>query len=411
MGHSYAPELSKSVSPEKKMSIKQPLLELFAIDSSFTDEQRMVRDTVRSFSREVYAPRVPECFREETFPNDLIPQIGELGFLGANLEGYGCAGMDSTAYGILMRELEYVDSGLRSFASVQGALCMFPIYRFGTEEQKQRFLPGMARGEIIGCFGLTEPDSGSDPSSMRTRAKRVDGGYILNGAKMWITNSPISNVCIVWAKVESDNAKSIRGFLVEREFEGLSTPKTTGKYSLRASLTGEIVLEDCFVPDANILPEVEGLKGPLSCLTQARYGISWGVLGAALCCFETALNYANERIQFDRPIAGFQLTQKKLVDMGARIVTGHLLSHHLAKLKDAGKLTPIQVSLAKRENVRTALEIARESRSILGANGIMEEYPILRHSMNLESVYTYEGTHEVHTLSIGRALTGISAFS
>jgi len=411
MGDSVLIQRIKSGIPEIKMSIEKPLLDLFAIDSSFTDEQRMVRDAVRSFAREVFAPRVPDCFRDETFPNDLIPQIGQLGFLGANLEGYGCAGMDSTAYGILMRELEYVDSGLRSFASVQGALCMFPIYRFGNEEQKQRFLPKMATGEMIGCFGLTEPDSGSDPSSMRTRAKKVEGGYVLNGAKMWITNSPIADVCIVWAKVDSDDAKSIRGFLVEREFEGLSTPKTTGKYSLRASLTGEIVLEDVFVPEENILPEVQGLKGPLSCLTQARYGISWGVLGAALCCFETALHYSTDRVQFDKPIAGFQLTQKKLVDMGARIVHGHLLSHHLAKLKDAGKLTPIQVSLAKRENVQTALDIARESRSILGANGIMEEYPILRHSMNLESVYTYEGTHEVHTLAIGRALTGLSAFS
>ncbi len=387
-----------------------PLLELFAIDDRFTDEQRMVRDSVRSFAREVFAPRVQACWRDGTFPDDLVPQIGALGLLGSNLEGYGCAGLDATSYGLIMRELEYVDSGLRSFASVQGALCMYPIHRFGSEEQRQRLLPPMATGELIGCFGLTEPDSGSDPGGMRTRARRVDGGYVLNGAKMWITNSPIAGLALVWAKVDSPDAASIRGFLVERAFDGLSTPTMHGKHSLRASWTGEIVLEDCFVPDANVLPGVEGLKGPLSCLTQARYGIAWGVLGAALSCLDTALAYAAEREQFGKPIAGFQLTQQKLVDMGARIVTGHLLAHHLATLKDAGRLTPIQVSLAKRDNVLAALEIARLSRSILGANGIMEEYPILRHALNLESVFTYEGTHEVHTLAIGRALTGISAF-
>ena len=387
-----------------------PLLDLFAIDERFTDEQRMVRDSVRGFAREVFEPRVQAAFRDGTFPDDLIPQIGRLGLLGSNLEGYGCAGLDSTSYGLIMRELEYVDSGLRSFASVQGALVMYPIHAFGSEEQRKRLLPAMATGETIGCFGLTEPDSGSDPGSMRTRAKRVDGGYVLNGAKMWITNSPIAGLALVWAKVESADSRSIRGFLVERDFDGLSTPTMHGKHSLRASWTGEIVLEDCFVPDANVLPGVEGLKGPLSCLTQARYGIAWGVLGAALSCLDTALAYSGEREQFGRPIAGFQLTQQKLVDMGARIVTGHLLAHHLAGLKDAGKLTPIQVSLAKRENVRAALEIARLSRSILGANGIMEEYPILRHALNLESVYTYEGTHEVHTLAIGRALTGLNAF-
>ena len=388
-----------------------PLLDLFDIESLWNEEQCMVRDNVRRFARNEFAPGVAEWYINETFPDELIPSLGSLGVLGANLTGYGCAGLDATAYGLIMRELEYVDSGLRSFASVQGALCMYPIWAFGTEAQKNRFLPKMAAGEIIGCFGLTEPDSGSDPGSMRTVAKKVDGGYILNGAKMWITNSPIAKVAIVWAKVDSGSARSIRGFLVERGFDGFSTPKMKDKMSLRASWTGEIVLEDCFVPDENVLPEVEGLKGPLSCLTQARYGISWGGLGAALCCFETALNYANERTQFGRTISSFQLTQKKLVDMGARIVTGHLLSKHLADAKDAGRLTPIQVSLAKRENIGLALEIARESRSILGGNGIMSEYPIMRHAANLESVYTYEGTHEVHTLAIGRALTGHSAFS
>jgi len=388
-----------------------PLLDLFAIESQWTEEQRMVRDSVRSFARKAYEPGLRAWYREEVFPNELIPQIGALGVLGANLEGYGCAGMDATSYGLIMREIEYVDSGLRSFVSVQGALCMYPIWAFGNEEQKQRFLPRMASGEIVGCFGLTEPDSGSDPSSMRTRAKKVDGGYLLNGAKMWITNAPIAGVAIVWAKVEDAGAKSIRGFLVERDFKGFSTPKTSHKMSLRASWTGEIVLEDCFVPDANMLPNVEGLKGPLKCLTQARYGISWGVLGAAMCCFESALGYAQERVQFGRPIAGFQLTQKKFVDMGARIVQGHLLSMHLAGLKSRGELSPIQVSLAKRQNVALALDISRECRNILGGAGIMDEYPMMRHAANLESVYTYEGTHEVHTLAIGRALTGLNAFT
>ncbi|MGK0358452.1 MAG: glutaryl-CoA dehydrogenase, partial [Bradymonadia bacterium] len=369
------------------------LLDLFAVDAQLSEENRMVRDSVRGFARKVFEPRVAQCFLDETFPDDLIPQIGALGVLGANLHGYGCAGMDATGYGVAMRELEYVDSGLRSFASVQGALCMYPIYAFGTEAQKEKFLPRMATGELIGCFGLTEPDSGSDPSSMRTVAKKVAGGWVLNGAKMWITNAPIAGLAIVWAKTEEDGvAGPVRGFIVERGFEGFETVKMTGKLSLRASWTGEIVLEDCHVPDANMLPGVKGLKGPLSCLTQARFGIAWGVLGAALSCFETAQRYSVERVQFGRPIGGFQLTQKKLVDMGARIVTGHLLAMHLSALKDAGTLTPIQVSLGKRENVQAALDIARESRSILGGNGIMSEYPIQRHSMNLESVYTYEGT-------------------
>ena len=387
-----------------------PLLDLFAVESRLTEEQLLVRDSVRAFSRDVFAPRVRKSFIEETFPDDLVPRIGALGVLGANLHGYGCAGMDAAGYGVAMRELEYVDSGLRSFASVQGALCMYPIHAFGTEAQREKFLPRMATGALIGCFGLTEPDSGSDPGSMRTRARKVDGGYVLDGAKMWITNAPIADLAIVWAKVEGGDASSIRGFIVERAFPGFRTEKMREKLSLRASWTGEIILEGCFVPDENLLPGVEGLKGPLSCLTQARFGIAWGVLGAAMSCFDTALAYAGERRQFARPIAGFQLTQQKLVDMGARIVTGHLLALHLSALKDAGKLTPIQVSLAKRENVQTAVDVARTSRSILGGNGIMGEYPIMRHMMNLESVYTYEGTHEVHTLAIGRALTGLSAF-
>ncbi len=388
-----------------------PLLDLFAIEDLWTEEQRMVRDAVRVFARREFLPRVREAYRDEVFPDDLIPGIAALGVLGANLEGYGCAGMDSASYGLSMRELEYVDSGLRSFVSVQGALCMYPIHAFGDEAQRERFLPRMARGEVIGCFGLTEPDSGSDPGGMRTRAKRVDGGYVLDGAKMWITNAPIADLAVVWAKVDDGGPRSIRGFLVERGFEGFDTPKMSGKMSLRASWTGEIALDSCFVPDANVLPGVAGLKGPLSCLTQARFGIAWGVLGAAMSCHDCARDYTIEREQFGRPIAGFQLTQQKLVDLGERIVSGHLLANHLATLKDAGKLTPIQVSLAKRQNVACALDTARVTRSMLGANGIMDEYPIMRHAANLESVFTYEGTHEVHTLAIGRALTGISAFS
>ncbi len=387
-----------------------PLLDLFAVESVYTEEQRMVRDAVRAFSRKVYEPRVRTCYAEETFPDDLVPTIAELGVLGANLDGYGCAGMDSASYGLAMRELEWADSGLRSFVSVQGALCMYPIHAFGSEAQKERWLPKMARGEVVGCFGLTEPDSGSDPGSMRTRAKKVDGGYVLDGAKMWITNAPIADLAVVWAKVDDGEQGSIRGFLVERGFEGFSTPKMSGKMSLRASWTGEIALDGCFVPDENVLPGVEGLGGPLRCLTQARFGIAWGVLGAAMSCFEAAVAYSQERTQFGRPIASFQLTQQKLVDMGERIVSGHLLVWHLSQLKDAGKLTPLQVCLAKRQNVRLALETARLMRSVLGANGIMEEYPVMRHAANLESVYTYEGTHEVHTLAIGRALTGVDAF-
>ncbi len=387
-----------------------PLMDLFAVESLLTDEQTMVRDSVRSFARERFLPGVAEWYIEERFPDELTPELGQLGVFGANLTGYGCAGMDATAYGLVMRELEYVDSGLRSFASVQGALCMYPIWAYGTEAQKEKFLPKMAEGKLIGCFGLTEPDSGSDPGSMRTHATPVDGGYILNGAKMWITNSPIADVAIVWAKLDGATEKPIRGFLVERDFKGFTTPKIRHKMSLRASWTGEIVLEDCFVPEENLLPGVRGLKGPLSCLTQARYGIAWGALGAGLACYDCALDYSKERVQFSRPIAGFQLTQLKLVEMGAQLVTGQLLAMHLANLKDNGKLTPIQVSLGKRQNVASALEIARSARSILGGNGVSAEYPIMRHAANLESVYTYEGTHEVHTLAIGRALTGISAF-
>ena len=373
-----------------------------------------LRDMVSKFARDRIAPVAADTDRDNAFPMHLWKEMGDLGLLGMTADpDYGGTGMGYVAHCVAMEEISRASASVGLSYGAHSNLCVNQINRWGSDAQKEKYLPKLCSGEHVGALAMSEPNAGSDVVSMKLRAEKKNDRYVLNGAKMWITNSPVADVAVVWAKAKEtrDDPGVIRGFLVEKGMEGFSAPKTHNKMSLRASITGEIVLEDCFVPDANILPEVEGLKGPLSCLTQARYGISWGVLGAALCCFETALNYATDRIQFDRPIAGFQLTQKKLVDMGARIVTGHLLSHHLAKLKDAGELSPIQVSLAKRENVRTALDIARESRSILGANGIMEEYPILRHSMNLESVYTYEGTHEVHTLAIGRALTGISAFS
>lgn len=386
------------------------VLALFGVNALWTDSQRQVRDTVRRFARESYGHVVADCYESERFPTELIPKLGAMGLLGANLSGHGCAGMDATSYGLALSELEYVDSGLRSFCSVQGALCMYPIDAFGDEAQRERWLESMAKGETIGCFGLTEPDSGSDPGAMSTTAVRGDGGWVLNGRKMWITNAPIADLVLVWAKVGDERHQSIRGFLVERGSAGLTTPTMKGKLSLRASLTGEVVLDDCFVPDTHVLEGVEGLKGPLSCLTQARFGIVWGVLGAALCCFETALDYTRQREQFGRPLASFQLSQQKLANMAADIVAGHLLAKHLSDLKDDGKLTPTQVSLGKRENVRRALETARTARSMLGANGIMGDYPIMRHAANLETVFTYEGTHEIHTLSLGRALTGLSAF-
>ncbi|MBI2392458.1 MAG: acyl-CoA dehydrogenase family protein [Deltaproteobacteria bacterium] len=374
----------------------------------------MIRDSVRRFVREKFLPRAGRLYEDEQFPQDLIPQMAEMGLLGANLEGYGCAGMGAVAYGLALQELEYGDSGMRSFASVQGSLCMYPIWRYGNEEQKERFLPRMAKGEAIGCFGLTEPDSGSDPGSMTTYAVRDGNEWILNGAKMWITNAPFAHLAVVWAKVkEGDKAfgpETIRGFLVERGMNGFETPTVHGKMSLRASATGEIVLTDCRVPDANVLPGVKGLGGPLSCLNQARFGIAFAALGAAKSCYETAVSYARTRVQFGVPIAAKQLIQAQLVEMASEIVKGELLTFHYARLKELNKLTPQQVSLAKKNNVGWALEIARIARGILGGNGILLEYPVIRHMMNLESVYTYEGTNEVHTLILGKALTGIDAF-
>jgi glutaryl-CoA dehydrogenase len=394
------------------MRVNDPLSldQLMAIDPLLTEEERMIRDSVRRFVRERYLPRAAELFEEEKFAVDLIPEIAAMGLLGATLTGYGCAGMNSVAYGLALQELEYGDSGLRSFVSVQGSLAMWPIWKYGSEEQKQRFLPGMATAELIGCFGLTEPDSGSDPGSMTTRARRDGDGYVLTGTKMWITSSPIAHLAVVWAKVDDGDAESIRGFIVERGMKGFETPAVHGKMSLRASPTGEIVLNEVRVPAANMLPGAQGLKGPLGCLTQARFGIAWGALGAARSCYETSVSYARERVQFGAAIASKQLVQEQLVEMAMEISKGQIMALHYARLKDAGGISPVQVSMCKKNNVGWALKIARTARGILGGNGILLDYPVIRHMLNLESVYTYEGTNEVHTLILGNALTGHNAF-
>ncbi|HEX6551160.1 MAG TPA: acyl-CoA dehydrogenase family protein [Ktedonobacteraceae bacterium] len=384
-----------------------PAADLYNIDHLLSEEERMVRDTVRKFVSERVLPIIGEHFEAGTFPHELIPTIAELGLLGMHLQGYGCAGLSSVCYGLACQELEAGDSGLRSFVSVQGSLAMFPISAYGSEEQKQHWLPRMARGEVIGCFGLTEPDSGSDPSSMRTTARRDGDSYVLNGTKMWITNGGIAGVAIVWARAED----GVRGFIVERGTPGFTTSDIHHKLSLRASVTSELHFEDCRVPVENMLPNVRGLRGPLSCLDEARYGIAWGSTGAARACYEVALDYAKTRIQFNRPIASFQLVQQKLAIMATELVKAQLLALQLGRLKDEGLLHPVQISIAKRNNVREALRTAREARSVLGANGITLEYPISRHSNNLESVYTYEGTDDIHTLIIGQAITGENAFS
>jgi glutaryl-CoA dehydrogenase len=382
-------------------------VDYFNIDALLSDEERMIRDTTRDFVTSEVIPIIEHHNQAMTFPKDLIPKMGELGFFGPTLPAeYGGLGVNNVAYGLIMTELERGDSGLRSFASVQSGLVMYPIFAYGTEEQKQKWLPALAKAEKIGCFGLTEPDFGSNPGGMITHAKKVDGGYILNGAKMWITNSPISDVAVVWAKLEG----VVHGFLVERGFKGFETPETKGKLSLRASVTGEITLQDVFVPDANLLPGAKGLKGPLGCLNQARYGIAWGVLGSAMECYVTALEYSLSRIQFDRPIAAFQMTQEKLVWMLNEITKGQLMVYRLGRMKDDGSLKHTQVSMAKRNNCEIALTICRMAREVLGANGILDEYPIMRHANNLESVKTYEGTHEMHTLIIGEDITGIPSF-
>jgi glutaryl-CoA dehydrogenase len=389
------------------------MLDFFDIDSALSEEERAVRDSVRRFVDERVLPIIGEAYVQGRFPKELIPEMGELGVFGANLpEEYGCAGLNNVQYGLIMQELERGDSGVRSFASVQGALAMYPIYAFGSEEQKRRLLPKMATGEIIGCFGLTEPDFGSNPSGMITMAReQPDGSWILNGSKMWITNGSTANIAVVWAKTNGDPSdKSIRGFVVPTDSAGFKAKDQKGKLSLRASDTSELVFQDVHLPSDAILPGSGGLKSPLMCLTQARYGISWGALGAAMACFEEATEYAKTRTMFDRPIGGFQLQQERLANMLTEIVKGQLVALHLGRLKDAGTFTPQQVSLAKRNNVNIATEIAREARRLLGANGILAEYGAMRHMANLESVYTYEGTHDVHSLILGQAVTGLNAF-
>ncbi len=382
-------------------------VDYYLIEDLLTEDEKLVRDSVREFVDDKVIPIIEEHYQNATFPRELIPQMAELGLLGITLpEEYGCAGMNSVAYGLVMRELERGDSGIRSFASVQSSLVMYPIYTFGNEEQRKKWLPKLASGEAIGCFGLTEPDYGSNPGGMVTTAKEVDGGFILNGAKMWITNGSIADVAVVWAKLDG----KVHGFLVEKGFKGFSAPEMKGKHSLRASVTSELIFQDVFVPKENLLEKSSGLKSALMCLNQARYGIAWGVVGSMMQCYETALDYAKSRVQFSKPIAAYQLTQEKLVYMLTEITKSQLIVYQLAKLKDAGKLKHTQVSLAKRNNCEKALEIARIAREILGANGILNEYPIMRHSANLESVKTYEGTHEMHTLIVGEDITGFPAF-
>jgi glutaryl-CoA dehydrogenase len=388
-----------------------PLGAISARDAELSDEERLVRDSVRRFVRERYLPRAGELYEKEEFPRDLVPEMAELGLLGASIPGYGCAGMSPVSYGLVLEELEYGDSGLRSFVSVQGSLAMYAIYSAGSEAQREKYLPEMARGKLIGCFGLTEPDSGSDPGSMTTRARKDGDGYVLNGTKMWITNAPFCDLCVVWAKVEDGGSESVRGFVVERGCPGFETRRIHGKMSLRSSETGEVILSDCRVPESALMPHKPGLGAALRCLNEARFGIAWGAVGAAKACFDSALGYSRERVQFGVPIASKQLIQEQLVELASEIVKAELLALHFGRLKQRlGRLLPEQVSLAKRNNVRMALEGARTARGILGANGILLEYPVIRHMLNLESVYTYEGTNEVHTLVLGKALTGHSAF-
>ena len=390
-----------------------PKTDLYNIDSALSEEERAVRDSIRRFVDEQVLPIIGKCFIEGRFPKEIVPQMAELGVFGANLpEEYGCAGLNNVSYGLIMQELERGDSGVRSFASVQGALVMYPIFAFGSEEQKKEYLPKMASGEIIGCFGLTEADYGSNPAGMITRAReQSDGTWILNGGKMWITNGSTAQVAIVWAKTgDAKDENSIRGFIVPKSAKGFAAKDQKGKISLRASDTSELVFQDVHLPADSILPKSGGLKSPLMCLTQARYGIAWGATGAAIACYEEAVAYGLNRVMFGKPIAGFQLQQERLANMVTEIVKAQLLALHVGRLKDAGNYTPVQVSLAKRNNVNIATNIAREARRLLGANGILAEYASMRHMANLESVYTYEGTHDVHTLILGQAITGLSAF-
>jgi glutaryl-CoA dehydrogenase len=383
-------------------------VDYFGADGLLSEEEILVRNTVREFVDDQILPIIEKHNRAGTFPHEMIGPMAELGLFGATLPAaYGCAGMNNVAYGLVMQELERGDSGIRSFASVQSALVMYPIHTYGSEEQKNRWLPRLARGEAIGCFGLTEPDFGSNPGGMITRAEETADGYVLNGAKMWITNGTIADVAVVWAKLNG----VVNGFLVQKETRGFSAPEMKGKHSLRASVTSELIFQDVRIPKANRLPGGEGLKLPLSCLSQARYGIAWGAMGSMMACYDAALAYAKTRIQFGKPIASFQMTQEKLTHMLTEITKAQLLSLQLGRLKDAGRLRFQQVSMAKRNNVFHALEIARQARGILGANGILDEYPVMRHMANLESVLTYEGTHEMHTLIVGEDITGIPAYA
>lgn len=380
-------------------------VDYYEVEGLLSEEERMMRDVARAFADEQILPIVTQHFRQGTFPSGLIRKMGDLGFLGATLQGYGCAGINNVAYGLIMQELERGDSGVRSFASVQGSLVMYPIHAFGSESQKARWLPRLAAGEAVGCFGLTEPDFGSDPGNMATKAVSVGAEHVLNGTKLWITNGSIADVAVVWAKLDG----VVRGFLVERGTPGFTARDIHGKHSMRASVTSELSFQDCRIPAENLLPKGDGLRAPLSCLNQARYGIAWGAVGAAVACYQAALDYSRQRVQFNKPIASFQLVQQKLVHMLTEITKAQLLCLQLGRLKDAGRLRHTQVSLAKRNNVAAALEIARLARDIHGANGIVDEYPVIRHMLNLESVFTYEGTHDIHTLILGRDITGISA--
>ena len=393
---------------------KDPALSAFRWDDPFlledqlTEDERMIRDSTRQFCEEYLAVRVQRDFRDETGDREIIARMGEVGLLGATIEGYGCAGISHVAYGLITFEIERVDSAYRSSASVQSSLVMHPIHAYGTEEQRRKYLPDLASGKVIGAFGLTEPDHGSDPGSMAARARKVDGGYRITGAKMWISNAPIADVMVIWAK---DDEGRIRGFLLERGMKGLSTPKIEGKFSLRASPTGEIVMDDVFCPDENVFPEIRGLKGPFGCLNNARYGIAWGALGAATFCWQAALNYTLERTQFGRPLAANQLIQKKLADMQTEIAIGLQACLRVGRLKDEGRASPEMISIVKRNSCGKALEIARKARDMHGGNGVSDEYGVIRHVLNLEAVNTYEGTHDIHALILGRAQTGIQAFT
>jgi glutaryl-CoA dehydrogenase len=380
----------------------------FLLERQLTEEERLVRDTASAYAQDKLAPRVREAYRNEASDPAIFREMGELGLLGATIDGYGCPGVGYVSYGLIAREIERIDSGYRSMMSVQSSLVMYPIYAYGNEAQREKYLPKLATGEWVGCFGLTEPDHGSDPGGMTTRARRVDGGYRLSGAKMWISNSPIADVFVVWAK---NDEGVIRGFVLEKGMDGLSAPKIEGKLSLRASITGEIVMDEVFVPEENLLPNVEGLKGPMGCLSNARYGICWGVMGAAEACWHAARQYTLDRRQFGRPLAANQLVQKKLADMQTEISLGLQGSLQAGRLKDEDALAPELISLLKRNNCGKALDIARTARDMHGGNGISDEFPIFRHMCNLETVNTYEGTHDIHALILGRAQTGIQAFS